>query len=487
MPDFQTNGQFDPTKYERFLSSSNANTRQYLLTMEARYREELPRYKLLQEITSDVYVSDSKLWTIWRDAHESLTVKALAIRPAGVSEVQATPSDSEIEAYYDAHRNDFKVPPRARLSFIAIAKLPTTVDSILLMQRANALRDSILRGADFAALARSESADTVSGKNGGSVGTFGRGQMDAAFERAAFSLPLNTVSPPVISQFGIHLIKVEKRTADSVTARHILIPLARFGARLDSLESQADSLDRLAADHDATDPGALDSAAHKMSLIVQHPELLRKGTPYVLGRYRIPDVGVWAFEANPGETSPVIETNGAYYVFRLDSTFAAGIAPLAESKTQVRIALMREKRRAAAEAGAQVAERRIAAGATFEQVAPEVHGSVMTLGPLTRTASWPILGAATSAVGTAFRLRSGERSPLLSNDDAFFFLQTLRRTTADSAAWVAQKDQQRAQIIRAARQLRVQSFLDALQRTANVKDNRAEVMRPAARDPNATN
>lgn len=481
-PDFQTNGQFDPAKYERFLSGSNQNTRDYLLSMEARYREELPRYKLLQGITADVFVSDAKLWTIWQDTHDSLAVRALIIRPAAVPDT-AIPTDAEVQAWYHAHQSDFRQPARAKLSFIAIPKLPTSLDSIQLIQHARALRDSLVHGSDFAALARTESADTASAGKGGSLGTFGKGQMDPAFERAAWSLPIGTVSEPVMTSFGIHLIKVEKRTADSVTARHILIPYARIGARLDTLEARADSLDRLAGDK--TDALALDSAAQKMGLSIEHPGILYQGVPYLLGRFRIPDVGVWAFEAHPGETSPVVETRGAFYVFRLDSVFAAGVPPIEQIRDQARVAVVREKKRAAAEAVAHNAERSLASGKTLEQVAAELGLAPVTLGPLPRTANWPLLGAATGEVGAAFRLRAGERSKLMSNDEAFFFLQPIRRVQADSTAWAAQKEAQRSTIIRAARQVRVQSYLAALQRTAKVKDRRAEVLRPAARDQTA--
>jgi peptidyl-prolyl cis-trans isomerase D len=424
-----------------------------------------------------VYVSDAKLWTIWRDSHDSLALRALIIRPAAMPDT-AIPGDAEVQAYYNAHRDDFKQPARAKLSFISVIKLPTPTDSVQLMAHVRAMRDSLLHGTDFAAMARTESSDTASANRGGSLGTFGKGTMDPAFERAAWAAPVGSISEPVFTSFGIHLIKVEKRTADSVTARHILVPFARIGARLDTLEARADSLDRIAADK--TDFTALDSAAQRMGLSIEHPPLLYKGVPYMLGRFRIPDVGVWAFEAHPGETSPVVETRGAYYVFRLDSLYEAGVPPLDVVKDQVRVAVVREKKRAAAEAVAKDAERRLNAGATLDAVAADMHLSLVNLGPLTRTANWPLLGSATAAVGSAFRLRAGERSPLMSNDEAFFFLQPTRRVTADSAAWAAQKDAQRASIIRAARQVRVQSFLAALQRNADVKDRRAEVLKPAA-------
>ncbi len=478
IPDLQTNGRFDPNKYERFLASNNATTRAFLIEMEGRAREELPRLKLLEEVTSDVYISDARLWSIWRDQHDSVTLKALVLRPSALPPGSvAPPSDSEVQRYYQAHPGVFKQPARGFLSFLVLSKLPTPVDSVQLVARARAIRDSLRHGADFATLAHAESADSVSRAQGGSVGTFGRGQMVKQFEDAAFRLPVGQISDPVFTEFGIHIIKVEKKTRDSVTARHILIAYGRVGARLDSLEARADSLDRLAAEQ--TERSTLDSVGKRLGLFVQHGPVLYQGLPYVLGRYRIPDVGLWAFETHPGETSQVIETSGAYYVFRLDSLKVAGVPPLAEVREQAAAGALQEKQRAAAETLGRDAERRVNGGASLEAAGDAVHATLTPIGPFTRTATAPILGTASEAVGAAFRLRIGEHSRLLHNGDAYFILRSDRHSTVDSTAWAAQKDRQRADVIGAARQLRVRYFIEGLRRSAKIVDRRAEVMRPA--------
>ena len=70
-----------------------------------------------------------------------------------------------------------------------------------------ALVKKLAAGSKFEELARQYST-CPSGKSGGDLGFFGKGQMVKEFEDAAFSLPLGSVSKPVKTEFGYHLIKV---------------------------------------------------------------------------------------------------------------------------------------------------------------------------------------------------------------------------------------------------------------------------------------
>lgn len=69
----------------------------------------------------------------------------------------------------------------------------------------NELKAKIDAGEDFAALA-SEHSDCPSGQSGGSLGTFGRGQMVPEFETAAFGMEVGGLSDVVVTDFGYHLI-----------------------------------------------------------------------------------------------------------------------------------------------------------------------------------------------------------------------------------------------------------------------------------------
>jgi peptidyl-prolyl cis-trans isomerase C len=72
------------------------------------------------------------------------------------------------------------------------------------------LKEQIEAGADFADVARQHS-QCPSGRRGGELGEFGRGQMVAEFEEVVFSATVGEVQGPVRTQFGYHLIEVTAR------------------------------------------------------------------------------------------------------------------------------------------------------------------------------------------------------------------------------------------------------------------------------------
>ena len=72
------------------------------------------------------------------------------------------------------------------------------------------LIDDINGGADFAEVARANSK-CPSGKDGGSLGTFGPGQMVKEFDEAVFNGEVGAVQGPVKTQFGYHVLQVTER------------------------------------------------------------------------------------------------------------------------------------------------------------------------------------------------------------------------------------------------------------------------------------
>ncbi len=92
------------------------------------------------------------------------------------------------------------------------------------LERINTIRESIVvGGADFATLARKQSADPGSGRQGGDLGWAPRGTFVPEFEAAAYRLDVNEISDVVESPFGFHIIQLLERRGNRIRTRHILI------------------------------------------------------------------------------------------------------------------------------------------------------------------------------------------------------------------------------------------------------------------------
>jgi peptidyl-prolyl cis-trans isomerase C len=127
----------------------------------------------------------------------------------------AKPDDAALKAFYEEHKAEWEeVKARHILIRFQGSKVPLAAGKKDLTEaealaKITELRAKIVAGADFATVAKESSDDSGAEKNGGDLGTFGKGQMTPEFEKEAFLLPVGQMSQPVKTPFGYHLIKVE--------------------------------------------------------------------------------------------------------------------------------------------------------------------------------------------------------------------------------------------------------------------------------------
>jgi peptidyl-prolyl cis-trans isomerase D len=471
---FQTDGRFDPAKYNQWLLSSSAQG--YLPYLEAQYRDEIRQAKLWRIVTADVVLSDAALWQSYRDEHEMVKIRLAALVPRTVvpdSAVTITPQ--EVEQYYREHQDEFRRERTAFMSYVALPRNMNASDSAAALAHAQALRAEITGGASFADVARRESSDSVSGSRGGDLGEWTRGDFDTQFDSAAFSMPLNTISQPVLTQFGYHLIEVSKRTGNKATGRHILIPLEVAGEHRDLLDAQADSLETLAADR--LDPAALDTVSRVLRIPLLRSGPVQEGTRVQVGRYVVPDAGVWAFQAQPGEIGGIIEIPEAFFVFRLDSVQPAGVPTLENIRPSVEEAVRDQKKWTRAREIATDAAKRMEEGSTLVQAAAALKLANQEVGPFSRI-NPPLPNP--QVIGAAFGLNKGERSQPLNTEEGIYLIEVLDRTPADSAEFTKNVDELRVTALRTERQNRIRSYMTSLREQADVKDYRAEIYRTTA-------
>ena len=108
--------------------------------------------------------------------------------------------EEDVTAYYDKEIKNGPVEEEVRARHILLDN----------REAADAVVADLKNGADFAALAK-ERSKGPSGPSGGDLGYFSKQSMVPAFSDAAFKLAAGETSPPVQTQFGWHVIRVEDR------------------------------------------------------------------------------------------------------------------------------------------------------------------------------------------------------------------------------------------------------------------------------------
>ncbi|HWO88647.1 MAG TPA: peptidylprolyl isomerase [Gemmatimonadales bacterium] len=174
----------------------------------------------------------------WRDRYISRLRQEGQLRGGAVTE-------AEMRRFYDELVRSGRIPrfpPSLSARQIVIAPRPSAEARQAALARAESAAAELARGADFSALARRLSDDPGSREQGGDLGWFRRGQMVREFEDVAFRLRPGVVSPIVRTDFGYHLIIVDRVQPAEVKARHILFSPQITAADMASAMALAESV-----------------------------------------------------------------------------------------------------------------------------------------------------------------------------------------------------------------------------------------------------
>lgn len=469
-------GNLDLASYQQFLASQPQQT---LLLLEAYYRDVIPRGKLLRQVSSGIYVSDAELWRRWRDDHETVEIQYVPMDPAArYDDADFDVPDSEIEAYYRANQEEFEIPARATVVAVVLPSAPTAADTAASRNRASAIRQEILDGADFAEVAERESSDQATASRGGDLGVVAGGQTIGPLDSAIFAAPVGTVTEPVRSGYGYHLIRVAERWgADSARASHVLVRIRRTDDSEIALLTRADSLE------DMGEAMPLEAAAAELGVEAITVEISRN-FPFLVGAGQISEGADWVFEeASPGDVSPVFENAQAFYALELLASEPAGVLPLEDARPAIESTLLFERKMERARAEAEELAARVRAGEALANAASDMALTVRTAGPFTRNDFVPGIGQRNAAIGAAFGLPPGSVSEPVSTPANVYLIQTMSRTPADSLAWVEQRDRQRQTVVSQLQQIRLQEWIEALRSAARIEDLRDEVLRAPDEEP----
>lgn len=302
-----------------------------------------------------------------------------------------TPTDAELQIAYDVNRARYKRPGSARVLHILVKVDPSAAPAVDAAARAKAqsLVTQLRAGGDFAALARANSEDPSSSGTGGDMGWVDQGQTVEAFEKAIFSIPLNTISDPIRTpEYGYHIVKVTERRAESVR------PLAEVKAELVSVVAgdkakavAKDEINRLRTVMKNNKP------ANAQAFMALANDKVTSNDSGWFGRSE-PIGGLggnqplaeWVFSAKQGDVSDPVGTPRGIAIAYVEGVRAPGTTALDEIRPQVEADARLEKGREAARAALaammagkkSIDELAIAAGQAAQEATVKRDGGPIT-------------------------------------------------------------------------------------------------------------
>ncbi|MEY2696846.1 MAG: hypothetical protein RL333_984 [Pseudomonadota bacterium] len=310
LPYFQVAGQFDKEKYRTSLASQGMTPEQFV----AKIKRGLVTQQLEQSVLGSAFATPAEISTLLRLKNQERQVDyvKLPLKP-----VTRDFKDDEIKAYYDAHIADFRNPERVAVDYLQLnlddlAKKATVseedvrklyeeqkgnygtperrkISHILViadgatpeaeaaaLKKAKELRERLVTGADFSALAKEASADTVSSKQGGDLGYLNKDAQEPSFTEAASHLKLGEVSEPVKTSFGYHLIKVTELVPASYKPYEALHDELKKLAQKNNAETAFYERGQKLAEMTFEHPDSLEETASALGLKIQQTAFFTK-------------------------------------------------------------------------------------------------------------------------------------------------------------------------------------------------------------------
>ena len=479
IPGFQENGQFiGAARYRQVLASQRPPLRE--ADFEAQLRQALVAEKLQAAVTGWIQVSDAEVEDEYRRRNERVKLD-LAIFNAAQFRDGIDPSADDVDAYFAAHAEDYRVPEKRRVRYLSIdaeaLRATMTVspqevearyrqnigtyttpeqvrarhillstegqDPAVVREEAEAVLRQLRDGADFAALAREHSDDEASAALGGDLDYFGRGAMVPEFETAAFALEPGQLSELVQSSYGFHIIRVEdKREA---ATRPLDEVRAQIEDQLEFEKAQAEA-QRIADEIEGQvdDPADLDTVAAARGLAVGDSGLFARDEP-LAGLGFAPSVAAEAFTMELNTVSDLLGTNQGYAYIALTEIVPSSLPALDDVRDEVRDDVITEQALARARSrAAAVAE---AGGSGFARAARAAGVEVQTTDLVARGAALPDIGVSNAVDEAVFALERGAVTQPIETNDAIVVAHVTERGEIDPAELETARDGLRQQVL----------------------------------------
>lgn len=408
----------------------------------------------IARFASKAQASDQQLESYF-DAHkeafrlpEQRVVHYLLVDPriiAGQTQV----SKAQEEKYYNAHKTEFAQPEEVHARHILIKVGPKRTDA-----QAKALIEKAKRrienGESFAKVAREVSEDPGSKARGGDLGYFPRNRMVKPFADAAFAAKPHQLVGPIRTSFGYHLIEVLDHRAASQRSFSAVKSLIRM--RLAS-ETAASEAKKRAEDLAAAlkNKGKVDEQAMRQAA-QSDPAVIFASTPpfgrdsEIAGIGRSGAFNAAAFNLTKGQLSDPVHIARGWAILQLASIVPPHLPTFKEAQSAVRAKVEAESEQQIATQKLAEAKKAIAAGKTLDEVAKQLGVSVQQSGEFSPNGIIPGLGMSTKITDLAMSLNKGDIGGPVSMYQTEVLFQVTGRQRATEAGLAAKREQIRNQI-----------------------------------------
>lgn len=423
IPQFQTDGRFDPARYQAALRNAGMTPGGF----EKRLREDYMIQQFRQGITQATIVPSADLSAILALETQKREFAYAVIAPDKFLRV-VTASEDAIQTYYSTHIEQYRIPEQVRIEYLRVAvddvgrqaviaeeelrkayndesqrfvtpeqrrashillELPPnagTEEEKRVLAQAQELRAQLVKGADFAALARKYSKDAGSAAKGGDLGYVGRGAFVKEFETVLYGLKTGALSEPVKTQYGYHLIKLtgikpEVRRPFNQVRSELEAQLRRHKAE-ERFYELSERFRNLVYEH----PDSLKPAAEALNLSIQQSDWFsRKGAAGIAADPRVIEAAFHPEVLEQGRNSELLQGNdNTLIALRVVNRRAAVTRPLAEVRAGIEQEVKRQlAQEEAAKVGVKLLER-LKQGEDLSKLARQQGLSVSTPKPMAR-------------------------------------------------------------------------------------------------------
>ncbi|MGA2414113.1 MAG: peptidylprolyl isomerase [Candidatus Sulfotelmatobacter sp.] len=392
-------------------------------------------------------------------------------------------SQDDLQAYYNQHRDQYRVAEQVKVSHILIkTPLPGSDGKVdekgvtEAQHRAEDLLKQLKSGANFEDLAKKNSEDPGSAKQGGSLGWIGKGRTVPEFEKAAFSLPKGQISDLVKSSYGFHIIRVDDKqdahmkTLDEVKAE--IEPLLKQQKAQQLAQKQAEDLLQ------AAKAQGLDAAAAAKGLPVVTSDFFGR-KDLVPGLGPAPQLMDAVFTASEKSPPELASTSQGVAVFQLLAVKPQSTPTFEEIRGKVEQEFLNERSNILLTQKTQELSDRAKTEHDLKKAAKELSAEIKTSDFVLPDGQVPDIGSMTGAASVAFSLKPGDISGPINSGSDGAVLQMLEVQAPSDTDFAARRDQIRDALLQGKEQelfeLFVTNLRDQMQKAGKIKINQDEL------------